>query len=527
MTKQRSFAGGAAVLAVFTLAAKILSAFYRIPLTNLLGAEGIGMYQLVFSIFALVLSLTTGGIPLAVSRLTAEKNALGGDNRAVLKSALSAVTLASVLISVILIFCGKYIAALQGNEAVRYGYALIAPSVVLVGALAMFRGWFQGNYNVLPTAISQLIEQAFKLIFGLLFAKLLLPRGIIFAVYGALLGVAVSEAAALIYVAGAYLVGRKKLPPPDASERFKDTSKALMKIGLSFAIAGFIIPFSQFIDGILIINLLKYAGQSTASATAGYGLFSGTVMSVVNLPVVLTLSLSVTLIPVVSASRVNRNLEGIILKSATSIKLSYVIGLPSALLMFVYANPIITLLYPSLSPSEAALAVNLFRITCFSVTFAAQREIYASLLMALDKTYASAKITFAAVILKTAVMTALLLTAGITGAAYGVLVLGVSATAMYIFSFNKLLGKNVKLVKNISTIIVSSAIMTLVALIVYYAVPSGSAALIAGGLLSAIVYLLCLMLFKVFDAGELQGIPFSRYLDKLTVKIRFWENKKQ
>ena len=245
--------GSAVFLAVFALLAKIIGAFYRIPLTNLLGAEGMGMYQLVFSIYALVLSLTTGVYRWRFLALWRKKRR-AGDTATVLKFSLLAVTAASIIIAIVLIFAGKYIAVLQGNGAVAFGYTLLAPSVVFVGAMSMYRGWFQGNYDVVPTAVSQLIEQGIKLIFGLLFAKMLSPRGTIYAVYGALLGVAVSELAALVYVGTAYFFRRKKMPKSVTCETLKNTAKDVYKISLIFAIAGFIIPFSQLIDGIVIVT---------------------------------------------------------------------------------------------------------------------------------------------------------------------------------------------------------------------------------------------------------------------------------
>ncbi len=527
MTKRRTMAGSAVFLAVFALFSKIIGAFYRVPLTNILGAEGMGMYQLVFSIYALVLSLTTGGIPLAVSRIVAEKKASGGDTITVLRFALLFVTATAAVIAVVLIFAGRYIALLQGNAAVSFGYTLLAPSVLLVSAISMFRGWFQGNYDVVPTAVSQLIEQVFKLIFGLVLAYYLSPRGTIYAVYGALAGVAISELAALLYIVLTYAFKRKKLVEITTRDSLKATAREIYKTSIIFAIAGFIVPFSQFIDGIFIVNILKATGAATADATSAYGLYSGTVMSVVNMPVVLTISLSVALIPVIGAGRVNRDLDGIVVKCATSIKLAYVIGLPAALLIFVYARPIVNILYPRLSASENLLAVNLLRICCFSILFAAEREIYASLLMALDKTKSVIYNSFAAVIVKTSLTILLLCFIGITGAAYGTVAFGAVSTLLNVLTFNKMLGKKAKLLKNVSTITLSGAIMTLVAVAVYYAVPAGNIALITGGVLSATVYLFCLMLFKVFDEGELNGIPLSRLFDKLSIKIRFWEKRRE
>ena len=132
-------AGNAALLSVFSIIAKVISALYRVPLTSVLGAEGMGMYQLVFSIYALILALTTGGIPVAVSRLTSENNALKKDSRVVLKNALLSVVGTSVALAAFLCVLSGFVARIQGNEGVKSGYYVIAPAVVFVGALSMFR----------------------------------------------------------------------------------------------------------------------------------------------------------------------------------------------------------------------------------------------------------------------------------------------------------------------------------------------------------------------------------------------------
>jgi Uncharacterized membrane protein, putative virulence factor len=283
------------------------------------------------------------------------------------------------------------------------------------------------------------------------------------------------------------------------------------------------LPISQFIDSFLIVNLLKATGESTASATVGYGLFSGTVMSLVNMPVVLTLSLAVVVVPLVSKSRVGRDLNDIVQKSTTAIKLSYVVGIPASLLMFVYAKPIVYFLYPRLPLTELTLSVKLLRVACFSIVFSTEMQVYNALLQALDRTYVPVKNVGLALLTKTAVLVILLLTIGIEGAAYAQLTLSVSATLLNVVYFKRLLGKNVKLVKNVSTILLSSVIMTIFAVLVYSTVSGVVPSLVLGFTVSAVVYLFSLMLFGVFEKGELSGVPFSKFFERLAGKIRFWE----
>ncbi|MDD7245873.1 MAG: oligosaccharide flippase family protein [Eubacteriales bacterium] len=522
--KKRTMAGNAALLAIFSVIAKAISGCYRVPLTGILGAEGMGMYQLVFSIYALILAFTTGGIPVAVSRLTSERAVLEKDSRPVLKSALVCVSVLSVSLSLILAFVRRYVAALQGNPEIADAYLLIVPSIVFTGALSMYRGWFQGNNDVVPSAVSGVVEQVAKLAAGITLAYLLAPRGALYAVYGAFMGLAVSEAAALLYIIISYFVRvRKNIPVRLDDERFSENCKSMVKTSAIFAFAGFIIPFSQFTDGILIVNLLKSIGSSASKATAAYGIFSGTVMSVINMPVVLTLSLAAALVPVISASRIKRQTGEIISKSNTSIKIAFAAGLPAAALIFVFAEPVVTLLYPRLSATETVTAIRLMIICSFSIPLCAAREIFSAILMTLDKTGRVIANNVFAVVLKTAVSVFLILRTGIEGAAYGLIVFGAAGFILNASTYVSLVGKNLKLIKNVSTTAVGSAIMAGVATLMLTIIPNSLAALAAGALTSVAAYFIVLSATRVFDDGELNGIPLSRCFDRFSKKLRFWE----
>ncbi len=521
--KKRTMAGNAVVLSAFSIIAKVISALYRVPLTSVLGAEGMGMYQLVFSIYALIISLTTSGIPVAVSKLTSENNVLKKDSKVVLKNALISVTATSIFLALILGGLAKYIAILQGNESVTLGYYVIAPAIVFVGALSMFRGWFQGNNDVIPTAVSGLFEQVFKLALGLTLAKVLSKNGVIYGVAGALFGVMISEFIALIYIVISYFTRGKNYKSEAVATCDKKSKSAVFKTSLIFAIAGFIIPFSQFIDGILIVNILKASGKATSIATAEYGLYSGTVMSVVNMPVVLSVALCVALVPVISSATARRNVEKVRQNATSGVKLAFAISLPFAVLSFVFSEKIISTLYPRLSDAEMKTSAMLLRITCTTVPLNALREIYANMIMA---TGGTKKIIFNngfSVLLKISVTAICLLRYGVFGAGYGLIVFSAVGLILNAHDFYKMTGKNPKLVKNVSTIVVINAIMFFVAWFFDIYIKNSVLSLITGAVASAVVYILLSAFAKVFDKDELAGVPFSKAYCKLSEKLRFWE----
>ena len=196
----KSFGRGAAALAVISIISKLLGALYRIPLTNVLGAEGMGVYQTVFPIFTVLLMICGGGMTGAVSRTVAKYSARG--RHAEVKDIFLASSLPLLAFSIVaatgVIVFRSGIAGLQGVPKASIAYLALCPSLVFCSVISVLRGIFQGRNMMIPSGISQLVEQGIKLALGLFFGKLMMPRGVEYAVFGALLGVAVSEIAAFI-----------------------------------------------------------------------------------------------------------------------------------------------------------------------------------------------------------------------------------------------------------------------------------------------------------------------------------------
>lgn len=163
-------------------------------------------------------------------------------------------------------------------------------------------------------------------------------------------------------------------------------------------------------------------------ATAQYGLYSGPVTSLVNLPVVVIMSLAIAVVPSVSVSRAEHDLGGILSKSRMSIKLVYLLGVPSALFLMVFGRNILGLMYPALSTYELDLSAKLLAVAAFGVVLTGSTQIYVSLLQALDKTYSAIKSLFAAVVVKVVLSLVLVRYIGVMGAA--VAGVGMSAVSL-------------------------------------------------------------------------------------------------
>ena len=538
--KSKRIVSGAALLLIGSVVAKMLGALYRIPLTNVLGAEGMGMYQLVFPVYALFMVLATAGIPTALSRTVAEKRATGESTRKYLSVSMLALFLLGLIFATIMAVFSKFLAQKQGNADTYPGFLIIAPAIVCVCVISGFRGWFQGEMYMLPTALSNVVEQVVKLSVGLGLSYALAKRGVVYAVCGALLGVTVSEIATVLYMLLTYLVRSAKQKKENAltarvaveraegdvakRARFRITkaeAKGILHVALPIAAVSVLMPLSSFFDSVIVVNMLKVFGLEKSVATAQYGIISGPVNSLINMPVVAIMSLAVAIVPSVSASRVTRDIDGVMLKSSLCVRLAYLLGIPFAFYLAVFAKNVIGALYPDLSYGNAIVAVNVLRITAANVVFLSTMQIYVSLLQALDKTKYAVLSLVCAIIVKIVLGVVLTRYIGINGAAIASLSLPVVSYFGTLLSYYKICG--LRLEKNVGLNLVSGVIMALCGIAICSFIQNDIASLAVGSIVCLLVYVWLAFLFNLIGKDDIPHLPLKKLLWALHRTIRFWE----
>lgn len=538
--KSKRIVSGAALLLIGSVVAKMLGALYRIPLTNVLGAEGMGMYQLVFPVYALFMVLATAGIPTALSRTVAEKRATGESTKKYLSVSMLALFLLGLIFATIMAVFSKFLARKQGNADTYPGFLIIAPAIVCVCVISGFRGWFQGEMYMLPTALSNVVEQVVKLAVGLGLSYALAKRGVVYAVCGALLGVTVSEIATVLYMLLTYLVRSAKQKKENAltarvaveraegdvakRARFRITkaeAKGILHVALPIAAVSVLMPLSSFFDSVIVVNMLKVFGLEKSVATAQYGIISGPVNSLINMPVVAIMSLAVAIVPSVSASRVTRDIDGVMLKSSLCVRLAYLLGIPFAFYLAVFAKNVIGALYPDLSYDSAIVAVNVLRITAANVVFLSTMQIYVSLLQALDKTKYAVLSLVCAIIVKIVLGAVLTRYIGINGAAIASLSLPVVSYFGTLLSYYKICG--LRLEKNIGLNLVSGVIMALCGIAICSFIQNDIASLAVGFIVCLLVYVWLAFLFNLIGKDDIPHLPLKKLLWALHRTIRFWE----
>ncbi len=349
----KSLLKGTLILSLGGVITKLLGAVYRIPLTNILGAEGMGLYQMVFPLYAMLLTFSSTGVPNGIAKLIAE----GKNPEITLKSSIKLFAIVGTILSLFMaVFSGK-LATLQGNSNAGVCYAILSPSILIVSVISCFRGYYQGFSNMKPTAISQILEQAVKLTLGLLLCLTFTENAILSSSL-AILAVTLSEFITLIYFLikskGVTLLLSVKVERKDFYPIFK-TVLPMMAVTL-------VIPVVRTIDSFLIINILK---GYNSSATELYGLLTGAVESLISMPIAVCYAVAVTSIPIIS--KLNKDGENAYKKCSNTFLTTMVLALLFGVAVYLFSPLAVKLLYGGLSLENKSTVVNMLKLSSISV----------------------------------------------------------------------------------------------------------------------------------------------------------------
>lgn len=366
------FVQGAAILGIAGLLVKIIGAVYRIPLANIVGESGMAYYEVAYPYYSWLLVISSAGLPTAISKLVSERIALGdivGAKR-VFRAALRLLFVIGIVTAVLLFVLSSPIANLSGAAPARYSLMALSPALLFVSVMCAYRGYLQGMQCMTGTAISQIVEQLIKLIFGFGLAFLFVktsPDAPELAAMGALIGVSVSELVALAVIKFYYdaRIRNRSLPVCVSTKGAKSglrgsIIKRLLAIAIPITIGASIMPVTGIADSVFIINFLEKHDIAMGiaeeianeNARVAYTVLRSYVTPLINMPAVLTLSLSMSLVPAISQAVTRKEKRIVNAASRTGIKLAMFIGAPCAAGLFILGGPIMSLLYSAVRNNQ-------------------------------------------------------------------------------------------------------------------------------------------------------------------------------
>ena len=324
--KGQNYLHGAAILTAGVIIMKILGFFYKIPLGNILGDEGYSMFMGAYSIYFIFFTLATAGLPVALSRLVAEADANGRarQEQKLFRVALATFTVLGLVFAAIMFFFPHWLAAVYlENPDAAPSVRAMAPAILLVCMVSAYRGYCQGNGNMLPTTVDEVLEVLFKVAAGLVIAVLVLrayegkPNALPMGSAGAILGVSVGSAVSLLYMvfykrrhydelAAPYTAGIRDPNDVPEDDELVDSAATIVKnifsIGVPIALGACIMALLNSVDSKLCMNRLQSAaGFNYQQAKVLYGVY-GKAQTLFNLPAAFITPLTISIVPAISAA---------------------------------------------------------------------------------------------------------------------------------------------------------------------------------------------------------------------------------
>lgn len=312
MARKQRILYGAVVLMASTIMTRLVGLFFRIYLSNTIGAEGMGLFQIIFSFYSLSLTFATSGISTAVSQLVAEQNAMRSRDKIkkiMSTSMLIAFILSSIVAVIVVLFAKPFSIHILKDPRTQLSIYAFAPSLVFISVSACIKGYYYGINDVVKPASSEFIEQFIRMVCIVFLLGISAKRGIGYACAATLLGFTIGELASLLYLSLFYKRSKRKNMNIPASEDIFVGS--ILKISIPLAISMYASSILRMWENIITLSGLEKYGGSYEKAISTYGVLDGMVIPMLVFPVALLSAISTTIIPQVSEAKIKGNTEGI------------------------------------------------------------------------------------------------------------------------------------------------------------------------------------------------------------------------
>ena len=517
---KKSFFKGAVILGIAGIIVKVFGALFRIPLANIIGDTGMGYYQTAYPVYVLLLTLSTAGIPTAIARLVSERTTEGNHKEAYRIFTVSfRLLLAMGIVTSLLLFLGApYIVQyMKGEPEAIYSMRSIAPALLFIPIMAAFRGYFQGQQDMTPTASSQVIEQAFRVVFGLSMAVILLPAGLKFAAAGASAGAAAGGFFGLIGIFAIYMRRRSVIrencrnSPDGESEAAKSILWKIVVIAVPVTIGAAIMPIMTNIDLAIVVRRLVQSGYSSAEANSLYGQLSGFATPLINLPQVLTQAIAMSLVPAVASAFSAKDQEFLRYNTAFGIRTAMIIGMPCSVGLMVLSKPIMLLLYPAQQASAVNAAESLF-ILAFGAIFLSLVQTLTGILQGVKRQLIpviNLAIGAGIKVIITYVLTGIP-SVNVKGAAAGTAAAYISAALLNYRAVRKYTGSRPNFSLTFGRPMLSAAIMGAIVWAIYSGLSlltGNTVATMVSVFCGVVVYGFCILRFKGITPDEIKMLP--------------------
>lgn len=535
-TKGESFLKGTLILTVAGFVVKVIGSLNWIFVSRILGGEGIGLYQMAFPIYFFAMTVSQAGVPVAISIITAEKVALKdiyGAKR-VFRISMGLMLITGVVFSLLTYLGAHWLIEWQFIRDPRAYWSMVAlaPTVFFVTFLASSRGYLQGWQRMTPTAVSQIVEQIFRVVTMIVLAELFMPWGLEYASAGASLGALAGAVTGLIVLVYFHIKLEKditkdygeNLKPIEGTENESSLTivKRIFTLSLPVSAASIMLPVVSNLDLMIVPQRLEVAGYSVHQATELFGYLTGMAVPLVNLATILTASMAMSIVPAISEARTLNQSDRVKSQIAASVRISNFVCFPAFIVVFLLATPIAGLIYNAPGAGPAVM------ISAVSIVLLGLHQVTTAVLQGLGHT----KIPMINMVLAAGAKVALnwTLTAipwlGIMGAAWATAAdMGVAAfiNLYFIYRYTGYKMEMVHLVKTIGAAVVMGIAVKLFYSLTLEAFNLEAFSIFGAVLTGCVVYIAVLLIIGGIKESDIERVPmigrhFNRLLGKFVKK---------
>lgn len=345
--KKQSLVKASVILGIAGIVTRFLGLFFRWPLIMLIGDEGVGYYQMSYPLYMFYVAMASG-IPVAISKIISERNAVDDIEGSfeVMKESAILMAMIGTCTTLFLFFLAKpIISFLKWDSKAYYSLIGISFAPLIISFMTIFRGFFQGFQNMTPSAVSQIIEQIGRIIFGVGLAVFLLPRGIEFSAGGAAFGATAGAVLGSSYLYSKY----KQIKKSYGIKKIKSNPEILntiLKIAIPISLGATVGTIMNLIDSIVVPQKLLAAGFTNTQATILYAQLTGKASVIINVPLTLSMAICTSLIPIIAENFILKKHKELKEKINLAMKMTFVIAIPCMFGIFFLAGPIMKFIFP-------------------------------------------------------------------------------------------------------------------------------------------------------------------------------------
>ena len=538
--KKNNFLVQGGILALAGIIVRVIGLFYRVPMINILGDEGSGIYSSAFNIYSILLLLSSSSLPLAISKMIAERTSKGEFRNA------GAVLRVSLIFSFFLggaTFCivwfgsDFFASAVLHAPETAFAIRTLAPTIFIMAFLSTFRGFFQGLGTMIPTAVSQIIEQIFNAVFSIVCAWSLFNMGMaaeggsehLAAAWGAgggTIGTGVGALSALGFVLFIWLIYRKRFNARVARDRTgsRESGLSILKIvvlsALPIMLSGTISNISTVLDQSFYGQYMETAGLSDVYMSI-WGSYSSIYVLLTTLPIAISTALASSAAPSIASANVTGKKEELLSKISSSIRFVMIIALPSTVGLTVLSAPIVQMFFPI----DNGTGAHMLLVGSVVVVFASTMTITNAVLQGIGHMVLplrNSAIALGAHVLF--LLAALRMDTGIYGVMFATIFFNIVITVLNMIDIHRLLGYRQELVRTVLLPLICSAVMGaacwLVREGVYLLLHSNMLSVLAALVAAVIVYAVLLLLSRAVTEDELKTFPMGTRITGIAKRLR-------